>query len=419
MSQLATTKRQASIGWPSLQQSIASGSTVDRQPHLVEVKSYLETYQGELQWLSISAELWPKDCQGSRQLHREFSVLSTSQPHPNVVVGLVGASVGSSGRPRLVTEYVPRCLSSELRTRGYGGLSGPEVKLLAWQLAQTIKHLHDKKIIHRDIKPANLLLDDAGVLRLCDFGSARFISSMREVPYDKDADAVLRVAARRYKAPEILIKQCHGPAADVWSFGCTVAELASGRPLLPGSSDADQMIRIMKFCGLPPYDPYGYLRASLSRNADVSRPVSPQLLSLLESCLRLDPNDRRTMDEILRSSYFSDVPLLIQGTELACLYDIQVEPFISLRGVQSADNSNNNNNACNNGCFKINSKWSSSKHIAMASPPRIPGSRTGAVPSAPSPPLTPTTLPPPPPPLSSPPSPSRPSPPRPVSPWAC
>ncbi|EFJ47627.1 hypothetical protein VOLCADRAFT_32503, partial [Volvox carteri f. nagariensis] len=98
------------------------------------------------------------------------------------------------------------------------------------------------QIIHRDIKPANLLLDDAGVLKLCDFGSARSVNGCQspnrgQIPF---------VTTRWYRPPEVITSTLYGYAADVWSFGCTVAELASGRPLLPGSSDADQMIRIMK-----------------------------------------------------------------------------------------------------------------------------------------------------------------------------
>ncbi|GLC50317.1 hypothetical protein PLESTB_000365900 [Pleodorina starrii] len=206
---------------------------------------------------------------------------------------------------------------------------------MAWQLARALKHLHERKIAYRDIRPANLMLDDSGVLRLADFGgTARSLrpsgsgsggdrnswpasphSHSQPLPLPQPLTLPLRAATpswRWYQPPEVLSSNQYGYAADVWSYGCTVAELATGKPLFPGASEADQLLRIMKFCGLPPYDPYGFLHDKLSAAgaaaADTSGGNDPKqqalLVRLLESCLRLDPNDRVTMDDILVSPYF-------------------------------------------------------------------------------------------------------------------
>jgi serine/threonine protein kinase len=56
-----------------------------------------------------------------------------------------------------------------------------------------------------------------------------------------------------YRAPEVLLSDAYGPPADVWAMGCTLAELSTGLPLLPGTSSLDQLARIMRCCGpLPP-----------------------------------------------------------------------------------------------------------------------------------------------------------------------
>ncbi|GLI64914.1 hypothetical protein VaNZ11_008307 [Volvox africanus] len=288
----------------------ASGSGYGSK-RLVAVKRYHDLYKGDL--IRISALMQYRfKTQGIRLLHREASILYVAHTHPNVV-GLVEAFVSDGGRPHLVTQYVPRCLASELRALGPGGLSCDEVKLMAWQLASAIKHLHCKKIVHRDIKPANLLLEESGLLKLCDFGSASFLNPSLG-PQDSEPLPMEKVS-RWYLAPELLTGTCCGCPADVWSFGCTVAELASGRPLLPGSSDVDQLLRVMRFCCLPPYDPYSYLQCSLSVTKGPAR-VSPQLLSLLEACLRLEPRDRPTADQILSHAYFSDVQDLLAGTDI-------------------------------------------------------------------------------------------------------
>ncbi|GFR42830.1 hypothetical protein Agub_g3787 [Astrephomene gubernaculifera] len=88
------------------------------------------------------------------------------------------------------------------------------------------------------------------VVKLCDFGFARAVQSSdpkygeRHSPY---------VVTRYYRAPEVLVGGSYGASVDIWSYGCTLAELAIGRPLFPGRSSLDQLHRIMSCLGpLPP-----------------------------------------------------------------------------------------------------------------------------------------------------------------------
>ncbi len=96
----------------------------------------------------------------------------------------------------------------------------------------------------------------------------------------------------------------------MWALGCTVAELALGQPLLPGTSTVDQLWRIMRCFGpLPPH--MGRRLAEDSRLTALHVPprgrtlaermgvVGPRLLQFLEACLRLDPRQRATAADLM------------------------------------------------------------------------------------------------------------------------
>lgn len=97
--------------------------------------------------------------------------------------------------------------------------------------------------MHRDIKPENILISPNGVVKLCDFGFARFVNSPNESCTDY-------VATRWYRAPELLVGDPrYGRPIDIWAVGCLYAEMVVGNPLFPGDSDVDQLYRITKILG--------------------------------------------------------------------------------------------------------------------------------------------------------------------------
>ncbi|GAA4325137.1 hypothetical protein GCM10023086_52040 [Streptomyces venetus] len=107
-----------------------------------------------------------------------------------------------------------------------GALTAERVATLAAQAAAGLAAAHEQGIVHRDVKPANLLLDVHGTLKIGDFGIARFLD---------DPGAALTatgqiVGTGLYLAPERALGKPASPASDMYSLGCVLYQLLSGRP---------------------------------------------------------------------------------------------------------------------------------------------------------------------------------------------
>ncbi|XP_050066673.1 uncharacterized protein LOC126555832 [Aphis gossypii] len=150
-------------------------------------------------------------------------------------------------------------------------------KLYAYQMFRGLGYVHwTAGLCHRDVKPSNLLLyPSTGVLKLCDFGSAKDLSRGR--PNTRYA------CSRRYRAPELLFDQPYDApdytaAVDVWSAGCVYAELMAGVPLFPGTSVPHQ-------------------RALVARPPEFPRQAPADAVRLMAATLRFDPAARPTAPE--------------------------------------------------------------------------------------------------------------------------
>ncbi len=110
-------------------------------------------------------------------------------------------------------------LAGRLRDNG-GSLPLPEVLRIGAQLCSALECAHESGIAHRDVKPANVLLDERGDAFLADFGLAAFGGG---------GSPGGAVGTPEYMAPELLAGDS-GPRADLYSLGCTLYELVTGRP---------------------------------------------------------------------------------------------------------------------------------------------------------------------------------------------
>jgi len=191
-----------------------------------------------------------KVLQDRRFKNRELQIMKLLN-HPNVVE--LKNSFYTSGSKvdeiflNLVLEYIPetvfRVSQQYIKLKQFIPLF--YVKLYMYQMLRALAYIHSLGICHRDIKPQNLLLDpQSGILKLCDFGSAKILV--------KGEPNVSYICSRFYRAPELIFGAVgYTPAIDVWSTGCVMGELLLGQPLFPGESGVDQLVEIIKVLGTP------------------------------------------------------------------------------------------------------------------------------------------------------------------------
>ncbi|XP_074677275.1 cyclin-dependent kinase-like 1 isoform X2 [Strix aluco] len=222
---------------------------------------------------------------------REIRMLKQLK-HPNLVNLL--EVFRRKRRLHLVFEYCDHTVLHELDKHPRGV---PEhlVKSITWQTLQAVNFCHKHNCIHRDVKPENILITKHSVIKLCDFGFARILTG----PSDYYTDYV---ATRWYRSPELLVGDTqYGPPVDVWAIGCVFAELLSGVPLWPGKSDVDQLYLIRRTLG----DLIPRHQQVFSTNQFFSGVRIPDPESM--GCLRLDPVERQTCEQLLQHPYFDSI----------------------------------------------------------------------------------------------------------------
>eukprot|EP00955_Chlamydomonas_euryale_P072375 361381-Chlamydomonas_euryale.AAC.1 len=125
-------------------------------------------------------------------------------------------------------------------TKKYGrnrGLDIKAVQLFACQLLIALRHLKKNAVLHADIKPDNILINHRhNKVKLCDFGSAMM--------HTGDNDVTPYLVSRFYRAPEVILGLKYDFGMDMWSIGCVVYELYTGRILFPGHSN-NEMLKFM------------------------------------------------------------------------------------------------------------------------------------------------------------------------------
>ncbi|RCH91349.1 dual specificity protein kinase yak1 [Rhizopus stolonifer] len=155
----------------------------------------------------------------------------------------------------IVFELLSVNLYELIKQNHFKGLSTNLVRVFSSQILDTLQITKSAKIIHCDLKPENILLRtlESPAIKVIDFGSACYESQQ----------AYSYIQSRFYRSPEVLLGVNYTTAIDMWSFGCIVAELFLGLPLFPGSSEYNQLSRIIETAGdLPDYmianSKYGY-----------------------------------------------------------------------------------------------------------------------------------------------------------------
>ena len=155
-----------------------------------------------------------------RQRFLREARMAAKLSHPNIVH--VYDQGDEDGRPFIVMEYVDGpTLGEELKRTG--PLPPARVVDLALQICGGLEHAHASGLVHRDVKPGNLLLREDGTVKIADFGIARAAQATKLT----QIGSVLGTAA--YLAPEQAAGETVTAAADIYSLGCVLFELLTGR----------------------------------------------------------------------------------------------------------------------------------------------------------------------------------------------
>ncbi|KAF9618859.1 hypothetical protein IFM89_002727 [Coptis chinensis] len=216
-----------------------------------------------------------------RELEEEVKLLKNLS-HENIVRYL--GTTREDGTLNILLEFVPGGSISSLLGK-FG--SFPEAVIITFtkQLLLGLEYLHKNGIMHRDIKGANILVDNRGIIKLADFGASKKVvelatitgaKSMKGTPY--------------WMAPEVILQTGHSFSADIWSVGCTVIEMATGKP--PWSQQ------------------YQEVAALFHIGTTKSHPPIPDHLSMeakdfLLKCLQKEPNLRPAASELLQHPFVS------------------------------------------------------------------------------------------------------------------
>nr|XP_035933628.1 cyclin-dependent kinase 18 isoform X1 [Halichoerus grypus] len=172
---------------------------------------------------------------------REVSLLKNLK-HANIVT--LHDLIHTERSLTLVFEYLDSDLKQYLDHCG-NLMSMHNVKIFMFQLLRGLAYCHRRKILHRDLKPQNLLISERGELKLADFGLAR----AKSVPTKTYSNEVVTLW---YRPPDVLLGSTeYSTPIDMWGVGCIHYEMATGRPLFPGSTVKEELHLIFRLLGTP------------------------------------------------------------------------------------------------------------------------------------------------------------------------
>jgi serine/threonine protein kinase len=248
--------------------------------------------------LKVMSKKWASDPVFVARFTRE-AYAAAQLSHPNIVqIHDIGEAEGTRF---FSMEYVRgRSLADVVRAQGK---LDPEIAVgYVLQAARGLKHAHDRGMIHRDVKPDNLLLGEQGLVKVADLGLVKTPSTdpeddlpaagprsgLHAMPANMTG-ARIALGTPAYMSPE----QCRDAAtvdhrADIYSLGCTLYVLVTGRPPFDGDTAMELMSKHA-------YDPLVPPEQIVSR-------VPKEISSVIQKMMEKNADDRfQTMDEVIRT----------------------------------------------------------------------------------------------------------------------
>lgn len=203
--------------------------------------------------------------------------------HPNIVK--YHGFVKTQDTLNIILEY---CENGSLHSicRKFGKFPENLVAVYLYQVLKGLAYLHDQGVIHRDIKGANILTTKDGNSKLADFGVATTTILAGATDNGQNNGVA---GTPNWMAPEIIELNGATTASDIWSVGCTVIELLTGKPPYHNLGQMPAMFAIVN--DDHPAFPEG---------------ASPVALDFLTQCFQKDPNLRVTAKKLLRHPWLAE-----------------------------------------------------------------------------------------------------------------
>ncbi|KIH87657.1 mitogen-activated protein kinase kinase kinase [Sporothrix brasiliensis 5110] len=269
------------------------------------------------------------------QIKDEMRVLE-SLDHPNVV-----SYYGIEVHRDRVYIFMEFCSGGSLASLLEHGRIEDEqvVQVYALQLLEGLAYLHEIKIAHRDIKPENILLDHNGIIKYVDFGAAKVIArhgrTMNNLDPTMAMGAMSKPANRSmtgtpmYMSPEVIKGETpdHFGAIDVWSLGCVILEMATGRRPW-GNLDNEWAIMYNIAQGNPPQLP-------------TTDQLSPEGIDFLKCCFRRDSGKRSTAVDLLQHEWIMGIRnRVVEPSTPSDISNVSTSTAVSLSSLPTANGGN-------------------------------------------------------------------------------
>eukprot|EP01084_Bolivina_argentea_P051631 94995_1 len=219
-----------------------------------------------------------------QSLESEIAVLSNLS-HKNIVKYI--GTQRDEYNLYIFLEYISGGSISQL-LQTFGSFDENVTRIYTRHILEGLQYLHSHRIVHRDIKGGNILIDNNGIPKLADFGAAKKLADVSDnTSYPKSIHGT-----PYWMAPEVIKQTGHGRYADIWSLGCTVIEMLTGKP--PWHQFKTQASALFHI-------------ASTSKPPQLPSNLSPAAKSFILCCLQRCPKQRPNSYKLLKHPFVSDV----------------------------------------------------------------------------------------------------------------
>lgn len=217
---------------------------------------------------------------------REEIALMQRFSHPNIVQYYGVLEDPEKQTINIFMEYVTGgTVSSYLKK--FGQVELEAVRDWSKQILLGLQYLHEQGVVHRDMKLENILTTNSGQLKIADFGCSKKIDEA----CSKTRGCQTLAGTPSTMAPEVVKAEPYGTKADIWSFGCVIVEIITGKPVWPQMDNMwAALYKIANSSGLPP---------------GVPKDLPKNLQKFLERCFERNPAKRASAQELLQHPWIT------------------------------------------------------------------------------------------------------------------